>query len=134
VCDDIAFRQSLQKGFMSIAEVHEHEKLLREELNESQEAARRLYEDGRKMKAELDDALERVEKWKTWYESVSVDCEKWKQTALSQGEGLAQYIIAKDRYKEALEKIARGTLEPGHTYLQAVRMQDIAREALADRP
>lgn len=39
-----------------------------------------------------------------------------------------------DRMREALRKIARGTLEPGHVYLQAVRMQDIAREALAERP
>lgn len=38
------------------------------------------------------------------------------------------------RFRGALQKIARGTLEPGHLYEQAVRMQDIAREALADRP
>jgi hypothetical protein len=39
-----------------------------------------------------------------------------------------------DRLRAALQKIARGTLEPGHVYQQAVMMQDIAREALADRP
>lgn len=39
-----------------------------------------------------------------------------------------------EKFESALKKIARGTLEPGHVYLQAVRMQDIAREALADRP
>lgn len=90
VCDDVAFRESLQKGFMSIAEVHEHEKLLREELEESQKAAGRLYEDGRKMKME------------------------------------------NDNFREALKKIARGTLEPGHVYEQAVMMQDIAIKVLQE--
>lgn len=78
--------------FMSIAEVHEHEKLLRDE---------------------LDEALGKIAR-------LQVD--------------LHQTVVPHDRYKEALQKIVRGTLEPGHIYLQAVRMQDIAREALADRP
>ena len=38
------------------------------------------------------------------------------------------------RLEAALEKIARASLEPGHLYNQAVRMQIIANEALADRP
>jgi hypothetical protein len=92
VCDDIAFREEMQKGFMSIAEVNEHEKLLRDE---------------------LDEALGKIAR-------LQVD--------------LHQTVVSHDKYKDVLEKIARGVLEPGHVYLQAVRMQDIAREALADRP
>ena len=92
VCDDIAFRESVQKGFMSIAEVHEHEKLLRDE---------------------YDAALGKIAR-------LQVD--------------LHQTVVAHDNYKSALKKIARATLEPGHVYAQAVMMQDIAREALADRP
>lgn len=90
VCDDIAFRASVQKGFMSIAEVHEHEKLLRDE---------------------LDDALGKIAR-------LQVD--------------LHQTVVDHDSYKSALKKIARGTLEPGHVYEQAVMMQDIAIKALND--
>ena len=90
VCDDIAFRASLQKGFMSIAEVHEHTKLLRDE---------------------LDDALGKIAR-------LQVD--------------LHQTVVDHDSYKSALKKIARGTLEPGHVYEQAVMMQDIAIKALND--
>lgn len=90
VCDDIAFRASVQKGFMSIAEVHEHEKLLRDE---------------------LDDALGKIAR-------LQVD--------------LHQTVVDHDSFKSALKKIARGTLEPGHVYEQAVMMQDIAIKALND--
>ena len=47
---------------------------------------------------------------------------------------LHQTVVDCERYKEALMQISRGVIEPGHVYLQAIRMQDIAREALADRP
>ena len=59
------------------------------------------------------------------------EAERWKKTALSQGEGLAKYIIAKDRYKEALESISGMRLLNERT---AGEMQEIASEALADRP
>ena len=90
VCDDIAFRKSLQKGFMSIAEVHEHEKLLREE---------------------LDEALGKIAR-------LQVD--------------LHQTVVPHDKFKEALKKIARGTLEPGYIYEQAVMMQEIAIKVLQE--
>lgn len=90
VCDDIAFRKSVQKGFMSIAEVHEHEKLLREEFDDAQGKIARLQVD---------------------LHQTVVDCEQ---------------------FKVALKKIARGTLEPGHVYEQAVMMQDIAIKALQE--
>ena len=84
VCDDVAFRKSLQKGFM------EHEKLLREELDEAQGKIARLQVD------------------------------------------LHQTVVPHDKYKEALKKIARGTLEPGHVYEQAVMMQEIAIKVLQE--
>jgi len=90
VCDDIAFRKSLQNEFMSIAEVHEHEKLLREE---------------------LDGALGKIAR-------LQVD--------------LHQTVVPHDKFKAALKKIARGILEPGHVYEQAVMMQDIAIKVLQD--
>ncbi len=90
VCDDITFRVSLQKGFMSIAEVNEHKKLLREE---------------------LDEALGKIAR-------LQVD--------------LHQTVVPHDKYKEALKKIARGVLEPGHVYEQAVLMQDIAIKVLQE--
>ena len=37
-----------------------------------------------------------------------------------------------DNFREALKKIARGTLEPGHVYEQAVMMQDIAIKVLQE--
>lgn len=43
---------------------------------------------------------------------------------------LAQQELKK--YKDALKKIARGTLEPGHIYEQAVMMQDIAIKVLQE--
>ncbi|WP_265554799.1 hypothetical protein [Trichlorobacter lovleyi] len=90
VCDDIAFRASVQKGFMSIAEVHEHEKMLRDE---------------------FDDALGKIAR-------LQID---FHQTA-----------VAHDNFKSALKKIARGTLEPGHVYEQAVMMQEIAIKVLQE--
>lgn len=57
---------------------------------------------------------------------------QWKQTALAQGEGLAQYIIAKDRYREALQKIE--DCDECDPEISISLLQLIAREALADRP
>ena len=51
------------------------------QLEEAQETAGRYYEDGRKMKVELDEALERVEKWKVWHDSACEDAKKWRQDA-----------------------------------------------------
>lgn len=59
------------------------------------------------------------------------EADRWKKTAISQGEGLAKYIIAKDWYKEALESISGMRILNERT---AGEMQEIAREALADRP
>lgn len=53
-------------------------------------------------------------------------------SAVSFERNLAQIEV--HRFRAVLEKIAHSTLEPGHLYNQAVRMQEIAREALADRP
>lgn len=61
------------------------------------------------------------------------EADRWKKTALSQGEGLAKYIIAKDRYKDALQKIIE-TGEACSIKYEAVHLMTIAREALADRP
>ena len=36
------------------------------------------------------------------------------------------------KYESALKKIARGVLEPGHVYEQAVMMQDIAIKVLQE--
>lgn len=43
-----------------------------------------------------------------------------------------QNAIASERnkYREALEKIAKARLEPGHIYLQALMLQKIADKAL----
>lgn len=90
VCDDIAFKKSVQKGFMSIAEVHEHTRMQADE---------------------LDDALGKIARLQVDLHQTVVDCEK---------------------YKSALKKIARGTLEPGHVYEQAVMMQDIAIKVLQE--
>ncbi|QOX78748.1 hypothetical protein FY034_07330 [Trichlorobacter lovleyi] len=57
----------------------------------------------------------------------------WKKTALAQGEGLARYIIDKDRYREALQKIIE-TGDKCNIKYEAVHLMTIAREALADRP
>lgn len=38
----------------------------------------------------------------------------------------------KEKFESALKKIARGTLEPGHVYEQAVMMQDIAIKVLQE--
>ena len=45
---------------------------------------------------------------------------------------LHQTVVDHDSYKSALKKIARGTLEPGHVYEQAVMMQDIAIKVLQE--
>ena len=60
------------------------------------------------------------------------EMDTWKQTALAQGEGLAQYIIAKDRYREALQKI--DDCDECDPEISISLLQLIAREALADRP
>jgi hypothetical protein len=43
---------------------------------------------------------------------------------------LHQTVVDYERCKKALRQISQGAIEPGHLYLQATRMQDIAREAL----
>ena len=45
---------------------------------------------------------------------------------------LHQTVVSHDNYKSALKKIARGALEPGHVYEQAVMMQDIAIKVLQE--
>ena len=75
----------------------------------------------------------------TLIESPSNDEQQMLKMAYTMGQTTEQKLsehIRKesDKLKGALQKVARGTLEPGHLYEQAVRMQDIAREALADRP
>lgn len=55
-------------------------------------------------------------------------------TMLNQAKRIAEQGKTIVLLENALQKIARVSLEPGHLYNQAVRMQDIARQALADRP
>lgn len=62
VCDDISFRRSVSKGFMSIAEVNEHEKLLRDE---------------------FDEALGKIARLQVDLHQTVVDCERY-QKALEQ--------------------------------------------------
>lgn len=38
--------------------------------------------------------------------------------------------LERNKYREALEKIAKTRLEPGHIYLQALMLQKIADKAL----
>jgi len=80
---------------------------------------------------QIDHWKEQAEIYKDQKQDMADETEMWKKTALSQGESLARYIIAKDRYKEALELISGMRLLNDRT---AGQMQDIAREALADRP
>lgn len=53
---------------------------------------------------------------------------QWKQTALAQGESLAPYIILKDRYREALQKIE--DCDECDPEISISLLQLIAREAL----
>ena len=71
--------------------------------------------------------------YKDQKQDADEEAERWKKTALARGEGLAQYIIAKDRYKEALEKIIETGNKCSIKY-EAVHLMTIAREALAYRP
>ncbi len=92
-----------------------------------------LYEQGQKQFNELEHWKEQAAIYKDQKQDADEEAERWKNTALAQGEGLAQYIIAKDRYREALEKIIETGNKCSIKY-EAVHLMTIAREALADRP
>lgn len=81
---------------------------------------------------QIDHWKEQAAIYKDQKQDADEEAERWKKTALAQGEGLAEYIIAKDRYKEALERIANPNVQDLSYTLANV--MEVAREALADRP
>ena len=82
---------------------------------------------------QIDHLKEQAAIYKDQKQDADEEAERWKKTALAQGEGLAKYIIDKDRYREALQKIIETGNKCGIKY-EAVHLMTIAREALADRP
>ena len=81
---------------------------------------------------QIDHWKEQTAIYKDQKQDADEEAEQWKKTALAQGEGLARYIIDKDRYKEALQRIANPNVQDLSYTLAEV--MEVAREALADRP
>lgn len=72
------------------------------------------------LRVKLEEALERVEKWKTWHDAASEDAKKWR--------------IDAQKFCGALQQIADPlNVAPQHKH-PAAHLRGIAREALADRP
>ena len=81
---------------------------------------------------QIDHWKEQAAIYKDQKQDADEEAERWKKMALVQGEGLAQYIIDKDRYKEALKRIANPNVQDLSYTLANV--MEVAREALSDRP
>ena len=135
-------------------EIHNCRKMLLTEIADCHATMRRQGEKIVRLEKEIDgwrkqfgcenviDAVFNPSQLEYWKEQAAIykdqkqdadeEAERWKKTALAQGEGLAEYIIAKDRYKEALERIANPNVQDLSYTLANV--MEVAREALADRP
>lgn len=154
VCDDIAFRQSLRgKPYTEPAAMdvlrqkvqakHDANCLLRLLLETLpiQLEKHSLTHDRTACAMLIQDSIDYLfrDGEDTLIESPSNDEQQILKLAYMAGQTTEQKLSEhirreSDMFKKALHRISCGTLEPGHLYEQAIRMQDIAREALAGRP